>query len=214
MLTELIRRFRGLGIALAVLALSAGVVFAAAPPFVPASSHANPAANSNTDEGEPSASPSDEASQEPSEEPGEDATESPSAEVPTGAAPAAEGPTTEDATGAPEDTHGALVSYAAQMDLPEGFANRGAFVSCVAHMKDVTLATIVWADVTPEACATLKATPPGQARSEAARTGAQDKAATGKDKAATGKAKGQDKAATGKAKGQAQAAAARAKHQH
>src|SRR5215217_113255 len=37
LMTELIRRFRGLGVALVVLALSAGAVFASAPRFSPAS---------------------------------------------------------------------------------------------------------------------------------------------------------------------------------
>src|SRR5690349_10164408 len=36
-MTDLIRRFRGLGVALVVLALSAGAVFAAAPQFSPTS---------------------------------------------------------------------------------------------------------------------------------------------------------------------------------
>src|SRR4029079_7580123 len=54
------------------------------------------------------------------------------------------------------DTHGALVSAAAQMPTPDGFRNHGAFVSCVAHMKDATLATIDWTTVTPEACAAAK----------------------------------------------------------
>ena len=42
------------------------------------------------------------------------------------------------------------------MPTPEGFRNHGAFVSCVAHMKDATLATIDWTTVTPEACAAAK----------------------------------------------------------
>jgi len=48
------------------------------------------------------------------------------------------------------------VSAAAQMPTPDGFRNHGAFVSCVAHMKDATLATIDWTTVTPEACAAAK----------------------------------------------------------
>jgi len=195
-LTELIRRFRGLGVAIVVLAMSAGVVFASAPPFAPASSDTNPAANANSDQEdaseEPSEDPTESPSDDPSEEPSEDPTEDSTASAPAAAAPTAEA----DETGAPEDTHGALVSAAAHMDLPEGFANRGAFVSCVAHMKDGTLATVVLADVTPDLCATIKATPPGKATSEAAKT------------------KAQEKATAGKAKGQDKAAAAKAKHQH
>lgn len=188
-MSELIRRFRGLGVAFVVLALSAGAVFAAAPPFVPASSHASAVAVEHAQANQ------DEATEEPSE----DATEAPETEAPETEAPTA------DATGAPEDTHGALVSAAAQMDTPDGFANHGAFVSCVAHMKDVTLSTVNWDEVTPEACATVKGTPPGQAKSEAARAKAQEKAAAGK-------ANGQAHAAAGKAKGQANAAAGQSHH--
>ena len=36
-MTDLVRRFRGLGVALVVLAISAGAAFAAAPRFTPAS---------------------------------------------------------------------------------------------------------------------------------------------------------------------------------
>jgi len=197
MLTDLIRRFRGLGIAIAVLALSAGVVFAAAPPFVPASSHANPAVNPGIDKQDPTEEPTEEPTDDPTEEPTDDPTEEPTEA--TAPAPLVAPTDGTDPTAPPADTHGALVSAAAHMTLPESFVvaglNRGAFVSCVAHMKGMTLATIVWEDVTPEACAALKGTPPGQAKSEAA------------------KIKAQDKAAAGKAKGQAQAAAAKAKHQ-
>jgi hypothetical protein len=197
MLTVLIRRFKGLGVAIVVLALSAGVVFAAAPSFVPVSSHANPAANAGGDTQDPTEEPTE----EPTEQAADDATE-----TPTAAAPLAAPADAPDATGAPEDTHGALVSAAAQlMPLPDGFANRGAFVSCVAHMKGETLATVTMEDLaalTTDDCATDKATPPGQAKSQAAKTQAQDKAAAGKDKAAAGKAKGQAKAAEAKAKHQ------------
>jgi hypothetical protein len=198
MLTVLIRRFKGLGVAIVVLALSAGVVFAAAPSFVPVSSHANPAANAGGDTQDPTEEPTE----EPTEQAADDATEQATddaTETPTAAAPLAAPADAPDATGAPEDTHGALVSAAAQlMPLPDGFANRGAFVSCVAHMKGETLATVTMEDLaalTTDDCATDKATPPGQAKSQAAKTQAQDKAAAGK------------------AKGQAKAAEAKAKHQ-
>jgi hypothetical protein len=186
-LTQLIRRFRGLGVAIVVLALSAGVVFAAAPPFVPVSSNANPAAHPGSDKEDPT--------EEPTEDPTDEPTEEPTEEAPTLVAPVAAPTDAADSTGAPEDTHGALVSAAAHMDLPDGFPNRGSFVSCVAHMKDVTVATIIWTDVTPEACGVVEKTPPGQAKSEAA------------------KIKAQEKAAAGKAKGQAKAAEAKSKHQ-
>ena len=40
-MTDLLRRFRGMGVALVVLAISAGAVFAAAPRFTPASDTAS-----------------------------------------------------------------------------------------------------------------------------------------------------------------------------
>lgn len=182
-MTDLIRRFGGLGVALVVLALSAGAVFASAPPFAP-SSHASPAAQppSHLDEGQPTEDPTDAAETE--------APETPDAAEPTDQPEA-------DATGAPQDTHGALVSAAAQMDTPAGFADHGAFVSCVAHMKDATLASIGdWSSVTPDTCAAAKASANGQAKSDAAR-------AKGQEKAAAAKAKAQEKAAAARAKGAA-----------
>jgi hypothetical protein len=142
------RRFRGLGVALVVLAMSAGVVFAAAPLTTPASSNAPTAeAPSGGDE---------DASEAPESEAPE--SEAPESEAPESTAP--ETPDTQDKqetdTAGAADSHGALVSAAAQMVTPAGFRNHGAFVSCVAHMKDVTLATIDWTTVTPEACAATK----------------------------------------------------------
>jgi hypothetical protein len=174
-LTYLIRRFRGLGVSLVVLALSAGAVFAGAPQLVLTGSHVNPAVDAvqGGDEDaseEPSGSPNTE---DASEAPDEDASEAPE----TG--DAAESPDAAE-TGAPADTHGALVSAAAQMDTPDGFANHGAFVSCVAHMKDASLATIDWTTVTPDSCAANAASANGKAKSDAAKANAADKAAAGK----------------------------------
>ena len=175
-MTQFIRRFRGLGVAVVVLALSAGAVFASS-----AGLSMRPASAPQTADQTQSDEPSEAAgSQDPSE------------------APESEAPETEDAsqaanTAAPTDTHGALVSTAAQMDTPAGFANHGAFVSCVAHMTDATLATIDWTKVTPEACAAAN---PNQA------------SATGNAKSEAGKAKGQ----AGRAKGAAHRAAAQAAH--
>ncbi len=191
-MTDLIRRFRGLGVALVVLALSAGAVFASAPPFAP-SSHANPAAQppSHLDEGQLPEDPTEAAE---TEDP-TDAAETEAPEIPDVAEPTDQPEA--DATGAPQDTHGALVSAAAQMDTPAGFANHGAFVSCVAHMKDATLASIGdWSSVTPDTCAAAKASANGQAKSDAAR-------AKGQEKAAAAKAKAQEKAAAARAKGAA-----------
>ncbi len=127
-MNELLRRFRGVGIALAVLALSAGVAFAAAGP---ANFHANLAGANN-----PTASHEPDASEVP------DATDAPESNAP-------ESP---DASGAPADTHGGLVSTAAQMSTPPGFSNHGAFVSCVARMRGVTLTGFNWSSVTPASC--------------------------------------------------------------
>ncbi len=190
MLTDLIRRFRGLGVALVVLALSAGAVFAAAPQLVPTGS-ASPLATDQPTQGADEDQTEAPETEEPSEAPEtQEPTDAPETEAPTNAlAP--------DATGAPQDTHGALVSAAAQMTTPVGFANHGAFVSCVAHMKDMTLATIDWTTVTPESCAAAKAAGKANHASD-----------NGKVKSDAGKAKGQ----AGKAKGAAAAAAGRARH--
>lgn len=131
---SLTRHVRGLGIAIAVLGISAGAVFAGVVPSAmhPVSSHANLAAEESST-AEPTESPEPTESAEP--------TDSPEPAL----APAAAAET------ANPDTHGALVSAAAQMPTPSGFRNHGAFVSCVAHL-DTTLATINWATVTPASC--------------------------------------------------------------
>ncbi len=142
-MSDLTRRFRGLGVAVVVLAMSAGVVFAAAPHGQPASDRAP---NAET----------------PTSDTDEDESEAPETEAPETEAPDTEDPSEDADTdkaetdSTSEDNHGALVSAAAQMPTPDGFRNHGAFVSCVAHMKDATLATIDWTTVTPEACAAAK----------------------------------------------------------
>ena len=148
-MNEFLRRFRGLGVALVVLAMSAGVALAAGPLTQPTSS------NAPTTE-TPSAGNDEDASEAPE-------SEAPESEAPESEAPESEAPETPDApdtqaadTADAGGAHGALVSAAAQMVTPAGFRNHGAFVSCVAHMKDATLATIDWTTVTPEACAAAK----------------------------------------------------------
>src|SRR5829696_7502975 len=120
LMTELIRRFRGLGVALVVLALSAGAVFASAPRFSPAS---------NTEQGieQPSGSPaaSDDVNSKADEDDGLEADSDAS------------------------DTHGALVSEAAQASLDPRFDNRGEWVSCVAKLDNTTtVGTVDWVQVT------------------------------------------------------------------
>lgn len=140
----ILRRFRGLGVALAVLAISAGAVFAAAPSMTPASSHASDQAKSQVNHAHPTDSAEPSESADPSESP--DPSES--AEPSDSTAPAG----SPEAAGSPNpDTHGALVSTAAQMPTPSGFPNHGAFVSCVAHM-DVSATNFDWTTVTPAMC--------------------------------------------------------------
>ncbi|MCJ7710665.1 MAG: hypothetical protein MUQ32_07505, partial [Chloroflexi bacterium] len=132
-------------------------------------------------------SPEASESAEPSETP--EASESAEPSEAPKAAEAVETASTEE-----KDTHGALVSTAARMPTPVGFANHGAFVSCVAHL-DVSVIGFEWTTVTPEFC--------GAANPKAA-----EKAAKAAEKAAEKAAKAAGKSAEGKAKG----ATARAAH--
>jgi hypothetical protein len=197
-LTDLFRRFRGLGVAIVVLAMSAGVVFAAAPQLQPAS---HPVANAD-DPGDQGEDQDEQGQDEDAQD--EDESEAPETEAPETEEPSedadvdkAEAEDAEDATG----THGELVSAAAQMPTPEGFRNHGAFVSCVAHMKDATLATIVWETVTPEACAAAKDAK--HADKDAAK--AEKQAAKDAAKAARDAAKAERKAARDAAKAERKA---------
>ena len=176
-MTILLHRFRSIGIALAVLAISATVAFAAAPVrnVSPLSVDPSPSVEPSVSP-DPSVDPSPSA--EPSVSPDPSVDPSPSVEPSVSPDPSVE-PTdsAEPSESAPaDDTHGALVSAAAQMETPEGFANHGAFVSCVAHMH-VTLAEIDWTTVTPDTCA-------------AAKGKSLDAAATGKTKGQSGKGHG------------------------
>jgi hypothetical protein len=139
--TPVIRRFRGLFISVVVLALSAGVVFGWNGPKSAADSGLATAENAS---GQTLPARAD---QQPAIE--EQETEAPETE-----APEADAPTENSST----DTHGALVSQAAQMDTPAGFDNHGAFVSCVAKMNhglapDATLTPDQLATLTPADCA-------------------------------------------------------------
>jgi hypothetical protein len=183
-MTDLLRRFRGLGIALAVLAISAGAVFAGAPHLAPTAAH-------------PAQAQQEDRTSEPSESPDQDQ----DGDHAKGAAATPETPEAPDAdedaaeTGAPADTHGAIVSAAAKAETPAGFKNHGQFVSCVARMDGLDPATFDPAKVTPAACGI---------------TPVADKV-TGKDKAAQQKAKGAEKSAAAKARAAQKAAAGKAK---
>jgi hypothetical protein len=143
------RRFRGVLIALVVLGISAGAVFAGHVTFqAPASA---PTASEQGDQNEQADENDNEA---PDADDNDDADEQ-------------EAPDADEADGAAEGTHGALVSAAAQMDTPvmlgEGavqFKNHGEFVSCVAHIKTMPTGmdvAAVLAAVTPASCAAAEA---------------------------------------------------------
>ena len=136
------RRFRGVLIAIVVLGLSAGAVFAGhvvlqAPATVPTASEQG----DQNDQGDENANETPEPAETPE---AADATQT-------------------DVNGTPPtDTHGALVSAAAQMATPVAaagalqFANHGEFVSCVAHVKTLPAGMDIptfLATVTPESCA-------------------------------------------------------------
>ena len=133
------RRFRGVLIAIVVLGLSAGAVFAGH--VVLQATATAPTASEQGDQNEQADENDNEA---PETQDGDQ-----------------DAPKTEDGTG-PTDNHGALVSRAAQMETPVaaagtvGFANHGEFVSCVAHMTlpaGTDAATFDFANVTPVSCA-------------------------------------------------------------
>jgi hypothetical protein len=142
------RRFRGVLIALVVLGISAGAVFAGhvtfqAPASAPTASEQgdqNEQADENDNE-TPEADDNDDADEQEAPEP----------------------PDADTGDTAAQGTHGALVSAAAQMDTPvmlgEGavqFKNHGEFVSCVAHIKTMPTGmdvAAVLATVTPATCA-------------------------------------------------------------
>jgi hypothetical protein len=126
------RRFRGVLIALVVLGLSASAVFAGHVALQAAASAPTTAEQGDQDE---------QADENDNEAPDADEDDD------------ADEQGDEDGDGDTADNHGALVSRAAQMDEPEGFKNHGEFVSCVAHMKDVTdPAAFDLAALTPETC--------------------------------------------------------------
>ena len=140
-MTDLLRRFRGVGIALVVLAISASRRLRQ-PPRRRTASRRHAARRRGA---RPRAAEAPRAAER--RRAAEDAGGREAAEPRRPRTREAADSTDADAT----DTHGALVSAAAQMPTPAGFRNHGAFVSCVAHM-DATLATIDWTTVTPEAC--------------------------------------------------------------
>jgi cytoskeletal protein RodZ len=163
------RQLRGLAIALVILGLSAGVVLGAHGLQVretaahPASSDASespegsetPEASDDAESESPAASDEDDSSE--TADPSESADPSETADPSESADPS-------DASDATSDgSHGSMVSEAAGMDTPAGFANHGAFVSCVARQNHGHLAPdatpMPIAELTPEACAKTSSAP-------------------------------------------------------
>jgi len=134
-------RFRGLFIAIVVLALSASAVFAAKAVPQLASFVSGSVATTQTG--------SEVDADEDGDSQGADADE----DVDTDENADEDGGTDEDAADAASDNHGNVVSQAAHMETPDGFRNHGAFVSCVARMKDVTADDL--AGLTQESCDAL-----------------------------------------------------------
>ena len=122
-MTSLKRRLRSLLIALAVLALSAGVALAgrAIHPTQEPTTGPTVGQGDQGDQGE--AGDGDEAEAPETEEPDADKAE----------APETEAPEADSATGEHPDNHGKLVSEAAQAVTPAGFDNHGAYVRTVAQ---------------------------------------------------------------------------------
>jgi hypothetical protein len=147
-MSELIRRFRGLAVALAVLALSAGAVFAAAPRVSPVSDTTAEPGVEQPDGGAAATDDTDADNDEDADE-SDDAADATVDETET---------ETDDADAAATDTHGALVSEAAQASLDPRFDNRGEWVSCVAKLdRTVTTTTVDWTQVTDDCAAAAAA---------------------------------------------------------
>lgn len=127
-MSSLSRHLRSLLIALAVLAISATVAFAARPDSAPPT-HANaqgPAATETPDGDEGEAPDAEE-----TDDPDTDEVEAPETDAPETEASDEQAPDA-DAVEHP-DNHGKLVSEAAQAETPEGYDNHGAWVRTVAQ---------------------------------------------------------------------------------
>ena len=148
---DLARRLRGFAIALVVLAMTAGVAFAASPNAGP---HWNLAALDGLFAGQEAGDQGDDQGQDQGDESEPPESEAPESEAPESEAPESEVPESEAPDSANDaGNHGALVSTAAGMTTPDGFANHGAFVRCVAHLKGVDTTTFDWTTVTQAFCA-------------------------------------------------------------
>jgi hypothetical protein len=138
---QLIRRSRGLLVALAALALTATAAFAARPATAPPAAAAGGLTQAAAAAGK--TVPATGAQNAAPEAPASDAPES---QAPDSQAPATG---TSDTT-PPAGTHGALVSAAAQTATPAGFDNHGAYVSSIARQNHgATTAAAAKAKVKP-----------------------------------------------------------------
>jgi hypothetical protein len=139
-MTQLPRRVRGILIAVAILALSAGAAVARPPADMPeAAADGLERAGDESGVSVPVAGPPDELGPEaaPTVEPTEESAELPIADPPEAPEPVAE------AAQQPEN-HGAAVSVAAQSETPAEFDNHGQYVRSVAtdnHGQDPERAT-------------------------------------------------------------------------
>ena len=126
-----IRRFRAVFVALTALAISAGAVFAAR--ALP------PAAQAGLDRAADASGRTVPARTAPAEQPEAPATEGPEIEEPGTQEPGSDKPENEEPEapdeGGAAESHGAIVSAAAQADTPDGYRNHGAYVSEVARQN-------------------------------------------------------------------------------
>ena len=122
-MTSLKRRLRSLLIALAVLALSAGVALAGRAIHPTGAPATGPTVGQGDQGDQGEAEDVDEAEAPETEEPDADKAE----------APETEAPEADSASGEHPDNHGKLVSEAAGAETPAGFDNHGAYVRTVAQ---------------------------------------------------------------------------------
>jgi hypothetical protein len=172
-MTELLRRFRGAGIALVVLAISAGAAFAAAPRFHPVS-ETTTVETTDTSETSETAETSETTETTVTTETNETTASTTDTTETTETTQTTEIDDSSTSEADDADGHGALVSFAAHQPLDPRFRNRGAWMSCVAKLgADVTLANVDWAQVTEDCVA-------AQATKDAKRSGASGDKASGK----------------------------------
>jgi hypothetical protein len=138
---HLIRRSRGLLVAIAALALTATAAFAARPATAPPAAATDGLTQAATAAGKVV----------PVTGAQNSAPEAAASDAPESEAPESQAPNTATTDTAPQaGTHGAIVSAAAQATTPTGFANHGAYVSSIARQNHgATTAAAAKAKVKP-----------------------------------------------------------------